>query len=147
MRLSRAAAVVLLLLIATGLPADDKKKAAQNFSTLRFSVIKDDNEKPVRNASVVLHPVNKEGKQSAGGLQLKTDSEGKTVSEGIPYGKLRVQVLAPGFQTYGEDFKISEPETTINVRLKRPRDQFTIYDKPADNSQPGSTPPPQSPPK
>ena len=54
---------------------------------------------------------------------------------------LRVQVLAPGFQTYGEDYQIKQPETEITVRLKRPRGQFSTYgvqekDKKPDDSKP-----------
>ena len=97
-------------------------------AALSFLVIKDDNGKPVRNAAVVLHPVNAKGKQGRGGFELKTDADGKTHFEGVPYGKMRVQVLAPGFQTYGEDFDIGEPEKEITVKLKRPQKQFSIYD-------------------
>ena len=97
-------------------------------SALSFVVIKYDNGKPIRNAAVVLHPVNRKGKQGRGGFELKTDSDGKTHFEGVPYGKLRVQVLAPGFQTYGEDFDIASPDKEITVRLKRPQKQFSIYD-------------------
>ena len=97
-------------------------------SALSFVVLKDDNGKPIRNAAVVLHPVNSKGKQGRGGFELKTDSDGKTHFEGVPYGKLRVQVLAPGFQTYGQDFDIADPEKEITVRLKRPQKQFSIYD-------------------
>ena len=43
---------------------------------LRFTVVKDANDKPIRAASVVLHPVNKDGSQAKGGFQLKTDGEG-----------------------------------------------------------------------
>ena len=87
---------------------------------MHFTVVKDDNNKPVRNAAVVLHPVGKNGKQSKGGFEIKTDNDGKVVYEGLPYGLLRVQVLAPGFQTYGEDFQINKPEMDIAIRLKRP---------------------------
>ena len=44
----------------------------------------------VRNASVILHPVNKKGKQEKGGLELKTNADGQTSYAGIPFGKLRV---------------------------------------------------------
>src|SRR3954452_23329889 len=83
---------------------------------LNFLVIKDYNGKPIRNASVVLHPVKKDGKQSKGGLELKADAEGKASFDGVPYGKLRVQVLAPGFQTFGEDYDINQPTLEITVR-------------------------------
>lgn len=138
-------AVLLLTTVCAG--AGDKK-APESFSVLHFTIIKDDNEKPVRNASVILHPVGEKGNQSKGGFQLKTDSEGKTESDGIPYGKLRVQVLAHGFQTFGQDYDVNQPEMTIDIRLKRPQEQFTIYDKPGSkDSQDGqpqqATPKPQ----
>jgi hypothetical protein len=96
-------------------------------SNMRFVVVRDASGKPVKNAAVVLHPVKKNGKQSMGGLELKTDEEGKTWIDGIPYGVLRVQVLSPGFQTFGEDYEIKQPETQITVRLKRPTGQYSVY--------------------
>jgi len=101
-------------------------------SDLRFVVVKDYNGKPVRNAAVVLHPVGKTGKQSRGGLELKTDNEGRTNIDGIPYGPLRVQVLAPGFQTFGEDYQIDKPELQITVKLKRPAGQYSSYGNQGD---------------
>lgn len=102
--------------------------AADKSSNLQFLIIKDYNGKPVRNASVILHPVNKYGKQDRGGYQLKTDAEGRTSFAGVPYGTLRVQVLAQGFQTYGEDYSISQPATDITIKLKRPNGQYSVYD-------------------
>jgi hypothetical protein len=101
-------------------------------SDLHFVVVRDYNGKPVRNAAVVLHPLNRKGKQERGGLELKTDNEGRTTIDGIPYGPLRVQVLAPGFQTFGEDYQINKPALEITVKLKRPGSQYSIYDKPSD---------------
>lgn len=95
---------------------------------LKFLVVRDYNGKPVRNAGVVMHPVKKDGTQSRGGLELKTDAEGRTQFDGVPYGKLRVQVLAPGFQTFGEDYDINQPEMEIMVKLKRPQKQYSIYE-------------------
>jgi hypothetical protein len=95
---------------------------------LDFLVIKDDNGKPVRNAGVVMHPVSK-GKQSRGGYELKTDSDGKASFDGVPYGPLRVQVLAPGYQTFGDDYQVDKPLVQITVKLKRPQKQYSIYDE------------------
>lgn len=110
-------------------------------SDLKFVVVKDYNGKPVRNAAVVLHPVNKKGKQARGGLELKTDNEGRTNIDGIPYGPIRIQVLVPGFQTFGEDYQIDKPELEITVRLKRPGGQYSVYEnhpaaKKADDKKP-----------
>jgi len=102
-------------------------------SNLQFLVVRDYNGKPVHNAAIVLHPVNSKGKQARAGMELKTDTEGKTGFDGIPYGMLRVQVLAEGFQTYGEDFNIDKPNVAITVKLKRPQGQYSIYDQPSKN--------------
>ncbi|MBZ5574909.1 MAG: carboxypeptidase-like regulatory domain-containing protein, partial [Acidobacteriia bacterium] len=83
--------------------------AQDDMALLSFVVIRDYNGKPIRNASVVMHPFEKNGKQSKGGLQLKTDAEGKANFDGVPYGKLRIQVLAQGFQTFGDDYAIDKP--------------------------------------
>ncbi len=121
--------VIILGIIVLGIGIIGHAVAQDDYegpmSDLRFVVVKDYNGKPVRNAAVVLHPVKKNGKQSLGGLELKTDNDGKTNIDGIPYGQLRVQVLAPGFQTYGEDYDINKPELEITVKLKRPKGQYT----------------------
>jgi hypothetical protein len=113
----------LLLLVSTVIAsaADDKQ------SILTLVVLKEANGKPIRNAAVVLHSVDKNGKQRKGGQQLKTDPEGKTSYPGVPYGKLRVQVIVPGYQTFGGDFDIDKPEQEITVKLKRPVEQYSIY--------------------
>jgi hypothetical protein len=135
-----------LLLAVSALPivaAAQKDKEQEPTAWLHFLVIKDDNGKPVRNAAVIMHPVNTTGKQGRGGMELKTDLDGKTDFDGIPYGKLRVQVLATGFQTYGDDFDINKPKMDFTIKLKRPRGQFSIYDDHArDPNAPKSDAPP-----
>lgn len=101
--------------------------AADQLATVRFLVLKDHNGKPVRNCSVIMHPVSKTGKISRAGTQLKTDADGKTSYDGVPYGKLAIQVLAQGYQTTGETYDINKPEMEITIRIKRPAEQFTIY--------------------
>jgi hypothetical protein len=133
-------ALLALLVIACGIAASAKDKPGQA-SSLKFVVLKDDNGKPVRNAAVVLHPVGGGGKQSKGGLELKTDAEGKTESDGIPYGKLRVQVLATGFQTFGQDYNIDQPAQEMVIRLKRPQGQYSIYEDHPNDSSNGASPP------
>lgn len=120
--MKRAALFVIMVLIA-GLAA----AADQKTSELKFTVLKDENGKPVRNASVVLHPVDKDGKQGKGGFELKTDPEGQTSFPAAPYGKLRVQVLARGYQTFGDDYDINQPTQEIVIKLKRPQHQYSIY--------------------
>jgi hypothetical protein len=103
---------------------------------LSFVVIKDLNGKPVRNAAVVLHLVTEKGKQERGGIELKTDPEGKANYETIPYGKLRVQVLMTGFQTYGGDYDINQRTMEITIRIKRPEEQYSIYGPNGEEKKP-----------
>ena len=94
---------------------------------MQFLVLRDSNQKPIRNAAVILHPVTSKGKQKKGSLELKTDSEGKAGFDGVPYGRLRVQVIAPGYQTFGEDYDIDQPTQEIVIKMQKPKDQVTIY--------------------
>jgi carboxypeptidase family protein len=115
-------------------------------SEIHFVVVRDYNGKPIRNAAVVMHPVAKNGKQEKGGLELKTDADGKASFDGIPYGKLRVQVLIQGFQTFGGDYDVSQPTTEITVKLKRPTRMYSIYeDHPNDAKDGGNAQPTPAP--
>ena len=123
-RISVIAGVVLALL----LPTWARKKPQAPSSSLTFLVLKEYNGKPLRNAAVVLHPVNSKDKQQSGGLELKTDAEGRASYEGIPYGRIRVRILAHGFQTYGQDYDIDQPVLELTVKMKRPAGQYSIYE-------------------
>jgi len=113
---------VIALLLAVPILAKDKPT-----SRLEFVVVRSNNGKPVRNASVILHPVDKEGKQSKDGLQLKTNQEGKAELDGIPYGKVRIQAIAQGLQTYGQDMEIDQPSHQITIKMNPPQEQYSIY--------------------
>lgn len=135
--MSRWMACLIVLIVAAAGPAlGQKDKDDEPTSWIYFNIVKDDNGKPVRNAAVILHAVDEHGKQGRGDLELKTNPEGKTDFDGVPYGKLRVQVLAHGFQTYGEDYDIENAKTEITIKLKRPQGQYSIYeDHPAPPSK------------
>jgi len=127
----------ILIGVATAVLLASVALAQDDMAVLNFVVIRDYSGRPVRNASVVMHPVQKNGKQSRGGLQIKTDADGKASFDGVPYGKLRVQVLAQGFQTFGDDYAIDKPTVEITVKMKRPQGQYSIYeDHPEEGKQP-----------
>ena len=129
-----------------GASASDKKSLYDvPVSQLSFVVLKDYNGKPVRNAGVVMHSVGKHDKQDRGGLELKTDAEGKASFDGVPYGKLRVQVLAPGFQTFGEDYEINQPTMEITIKMKRPGEQYSIYESHQNDKREDKPTPPADP--
>jgi hypothetical protein len=119
----RAYLFLLLMFGLATLPA----LAGDQYSRIEVLVVRTANGKPVRNASIVLHPVNKDGKQSKTGMELKTDPEGKAALDSVPYGKLRVQAIAPGLQTYGDDIEINQPEQQITIKMNKPQAQYSIY--------------------
>lgn len=144
------AGVVVAVLAMAGLATAQRDADDEPTAVMGFLVLREYNGKPVRNAAVIMHAVNTKGKQERGDLELKTDQEGKASFDGIPYGKLRVQVLAPGFQTFGEDYEINQPAMEITIKLKRPEGQYSIYqnqqnDKKEDNKPP--TPDPNAKPR
>jgi hypothetical protein len=118
-QLRRLLAVVLLMALAA--------VAEHKSASLQFLVVRDSNGKPVRNAEIVLHPVSKHGDQKNEGLELKTHEDGKASVSGIPYGRMRIQVIAPGFKTYGEDFQIDQPNHEFTIKLQKPAEQYSIY--------------------
>jgi len=80
----------------------------------------------VENAAVVFHPM--QGEKDTGNMELKTNEDGKTVIDVLPLGDtVRLQVIARGFQTYGEDYKVDKAEMAIEIRMKRPGEQYSIY--------------------
>jgi hypothetical protein len=115
-------------------------------------VIRDSNGKPVEHAAVIFHPIL--GDRDNGVMELKTNEEGKAMVDVIPIGDtVRLQIIAKGFQTYGGDFKVDRPEISMEIRLKRPGGQYSIYgnnskksaepQKPAAEEKPQDQAPPK----
>jgi len=88
--------------------------------------------KPIQNAAVVFHPIDKKGKDE-GGMELKTDENGEATLNLIPIGdRLLLQVLATGYQTFGNDYEIKTASREIAVKMRLPARQYSIYQKHAD---------------
>jgi hypothetical protein len=121
--LAAAVALVVGLAVTARAQADEGPT-----STLHVSVVRETDGKPVKNAQVVLHPVNRKGKATRGEIELKTDADGHANVDGIPYGTIEVQVLAPGFRTFGEDYPVNQAATEIAIKLKRPGGQYSTYE-------------------
>jgi len=45
----------------------------------------------------------------------------------IPQGKILVQVIAKGYQTFGETVDVSEEEKTVEVKLNPPQPQYSAH--------------------
>jgi hypothetical protein len=102
-----------------------KYKSPPPTARVEVTVLRDVNAKPIENAAVIFHLVGEKGN-----MELKTN-------EG---GKVRLQVIAKGFQTYGEDFNIDKAELGIGVKMKRPGEQYSIYPKSSTAPPPEAQP-------
>ena len=103
-----------------------KYKAPPPTAHIEVQVIKKYNGKPIPNAAVVFNP-SKDGKD-LGNLEVKTDPEGKAAIDVVPIGStVRLQVIADGFSTYGQDFLIDQPTKEIDVSMLRPQAQVSAY--------------------
>ncbi len=103
-----------------------KYKVPPPSSHIEVTVLKSFNGKPIGNASVIFHPI--EGDKDKGILELKTNEDGKAVIDVIPIGDtVRLQIIANGYQTYGEDYKIDKAEMTMEIKMKRPGAQYSTY--------------------
>jgi hypothetical protein len=103
-----------------------KTKVPPPSSRIEISVVRDANGKPVEHAAVIFHPIL--GDKDNGVMELKTNGDGKAMVDVIPIGDtVRLQIIAKGFQTYGGDFEVDRPEISMEIRLKRPGEQYSIY--------------------
>jgi len=140
-----ATSLVLLLCALTASAQKDstyrgrKYKAPPPTARIEITILRDVNGKPIENAAVIFHPI--AGEVSKGNMELKTNEDGKTVIDVLPMGDtVRLQIIARGFQTYGEDFKVEKPEMALEIRMKRPGEQYSIYKDHGQSSDAGQHP-------
>lgn len=112
-----------------------KYKSPPPTSHIEVDVTKKFNGKPVVNAAVVFDST-LNGKDE-GNLEVKTDPDGKATIDVIETGStVRVQVIAPGFATFAEEYLVDGPSKSISVALVHPQDQISGY---VDNDGKAST--------
>jgi hypothetical protein len=131
-----------LIVSALAVNAQDTDKRGRKYKSppptarIEVTVLRDVNARPIENAAVIFHLVGEKGN-----MELKTNEDGKAVIDVLPLGGMvRLQIIAKGFQTHGEDFKIDKAEISIGVRMKRPGEQYSIYPKSSTAPQPEAHP-------
>jgi hypothetical protein len=116
---------VILLALASPVRADPP------MTKLRIEV-KNIYDKPVQRASVVVRfvegrSITKFGRKIITHWELRTNQEGIANIPTIPQGKIRVQVIAKGYQTFGKVFEVNEEEKTLEVKLNPPQTQYSVH--------------------
>ena len=89
-------------------------------------------DKPVERAGVVVRFVEgrsvvKLGKKIRTNWEMRTNQEGVAKIPPIPQGKILIQVIAKGYQTFGQTFEVNEEEKTIEVKLNPPQPQYSAH--------------------
>ena len=116
---------VLLAALSRPLPADPP------MTRLRIEV-KNPAGNAVERASVVVKFVQgrsavKLGKKITTSYQLRTNQDGTARIPPIPQGKILIQVIAKGYQTFGQTFDVSEEDKTIAIKLNTPQPQYSAH--------------------
>lgn len=131
----RVRTLLVLMTLATPLAF-----AARPTTEIRVEV-KDPRGKPVERAAVILdfltshRQMFKLGRREARHWEARTNLEGLAHFPPIPQGTIRVQVIAKGFQTFGDDIDSDEEQKTIEVTMKPPQKQYSVYGPGSDSSQ------------
>jgi hypothetical protein len=93
-------------------------------ATVRLKiVVTGNNSKPVQNASVYVRYKLPDGlihKDKMAELDLKTASDGSVKVPAVPQGKVLIQVIAPGWHTYGKWYDFEEDEDSVEIKLDSP---------------------------
>lgn len=125
---SRRAFLAVPVLFALPVLADDNDAA---LTRLRIEV-KNLQDKPIERASVVVRFVEgrsivKLGKKQITRWELRTNQEGIAKIPPVPQGKIQIQVIAKGYQTFGDIFEIEEEEKTVEIKLNPPQPQYSAH--------------------
>lgn len=136
-RLSLILAAVVLLIWPLTAGAQKTRYRGRKFkppppvSRIVVTVLRNDNDTPIRNAHVIFHPV--EGNKDKGGMELKTNDDGVAVMTVIPIGDtILLQVISSGYQTFGGRYQINKADESMHIRMKLPGQQYSIYDNQLD---------------
>jgi hypothetical protein len=117
----------LLPAFACGVWADDEEQ-----STRLTIEVKTNEGKPLDRASVIVRfdegrSIKKLGKKVITRWELRTNQQGQAKIPPIPQGKILVQVIAKGYQTFGQTFDINEEEKTLEVKLNPPQPPYSAH--------------------
>lgn len=121
----------LRLLVPSLVLAGAFSASAADMTKLTIQV-KTDTGRPVDRAAVIVRFVQgrnyiKLGKKIRTTYELRTNEEGQANIPEIPQGTIRIQVIAKGYQTYGNDVEVTEPEKTIDITLQPPQPQYSAH--------------------
>ena len=110
---------------APELPAADSEKTTR----LTVQVVDSTTKKPIYNAHVVVRfeVDRKLRRDKRVSWESKANQKGEVVLNAIPRGTVKVQVIARGYQTYGDQHELNQAEQTLSIAMKTPTGQKSAY--------------------
>ena len=122
----------LLLILALALPLSFPASADDDITKLKI-VVTTRSGRPIDRADVIVRfggrSFVKLGKMVRTTWEMRSSQEGVAEIPDMPKGKIRIQVIAKGYQTFGDTFDVSEDERTIEIKLNPPQPQYSSHDK------------------
>jgi hypothetical protein len=67
------------------------------------------------------------GKKMRTSWEMRTNQEGIAKVPEIPQGTILIQVIAKGYQTFGQTFEVNENQRTIEVKMNSPQEQYSAH--------------------
>ena len=98
-------------------PTPTPRETGKTF-TVQIEVSADDSPEKVDRASVDVE--SKEEGRRFKSQGIHTDRQGVATVSQVPQGKLRIQVMKPGYDTFGEDFTLTE-DKAVKITLTKAR--------------------------
>jgi hypothetical protein len=121
-----ACLMVLLLIVSAKLVAAPPDET----SRLTLQVLTEESKKPVPSAHVVVRFVSGKKffiKDKRTSWEAQTDKRGELTLDDVPLGRVKVQVIARGYQTFGNEFELTKSQEDVTILLKPPAKQVSAY--------------------
>ena len=118
--------MALSLILAANLHAAPPKDT----SRLTIQILTESGKKPVAKAHVIVRFVSGKKffiKDMRTSWETQTNKKGEVMLEDIPMGHIKIQIIASGYQTFGEEFELTKPEEELTILLKPPAKQVSAY--------------------
>lgn len=125
----RSAFIVAGVLLVANLVAAQDKNNNDESARLTLQVVAGEDKQPVVDAHVVVRFAEERmlRRDKTTSWETKTNRKGVAVLSGIPLGAIKVQVIAKGYQTYGDEHELSQPEEELTIQLEPPQGQVSAY--------------------
>ena len=122
--------VARLMVLSLILAARRVAAPPEENSRLNLQVLTEETKRPVASAHVVVRFVSGKKffiKDKRTSWEAQTNKKGELMLDDIPLGHIKIQVIAKGYQTFGNEFELTKPEEDLTILLKPPAKQVSAY--------------------